>query len=104
MQTEISGKHNSPPYFVLLFLFFSITLPPVRINFTNPGLPERSGPSSPSLACGRGFAFTSISFYFQSEPRCLFQLSLPNVYMEQLHEQNIAYIIFTKNRYISVRP
>ena len=103
MQTEISGKHNSPPYFVLLFLFFSITLPPVRINFTNPGLLKiRSRLTLTGL--WSWFAFTSVSFYFQSEPRCLFQLSLPNVYMEQLHEQNIAYIIFTKNRYISVRP
>ena len=32
LQTEISGKYNSPLYFSFLCIFFSITLPTVRIN------------------------------------------------------------------------
>ena len=48
LQIEISGKYNSPLYFCFLSLFFSITLPAVRISlkffkcgtqdFTDPGL------------------------------------------------------------------
>ena len=32
LQTEISGKYNSPPYFCFLSFIFSVTLPAVRIR------------------------------------------------------------------------